>query len=318
MDAQIQQAIQLLEKSGFSVFNLLQERDVYCNLTEADGKIVPLLVVDVETTGLDSQVDKTIEIGAVLVECGIKSGRLGRVLDVYSGLEDPGFPLPEEISKITGIYDDDVRGQQFDDQKVESLAQEARLVLAHNASLDRAFLEKRYPSFAKKWWVCSYKEGPWKAMGVGSSKLDYLAFKVGRLVFDAHRAINDVRALIHVLTSSGSDGAPVMKNIIAKTKETSSRIWVTGAPYDIKDILKKEEYEWCGEDKVVDGEKVCIKSWNKEVFGAEALDQEMEFLSSIYPGGKITVDTKDGRDRYSSRIGERKIVEIERKRQPKP
>lgn len=304
-ETNIDQAIRQLEAAGYCVLRPVRRPISYGELPKDPKKTVPLLIVDVETTGLDAEKDKAIELAAMLVECSISAGCLGDVIDVYDGFEDPGFPIPEEITKTTGIRDEDVAGQKFDDEKIQSMIGQARLVIAHNALLDRSFLDIRFPEFEQKWWACSYKEGPWEEMGVGSSKQDYLAFKVAGVHYEAHRAINDVEALAEVLEAEGVNGKSVLRNIIDKTMMNSYQIWVTGAPFDIKDDLKKAGYSWCGEDKTRNGEKVALKSWNKMAFGDEALEAEKAFLASVYPGGKIIIDVKDGRTRYSDRKNER-------------
>ena len=52
--------------------------------------------VDIETTGIRSKWDRIIEIGAVKV-------RDGEVVDTFSELINPGIPVPERITELTGI-----------------------------------------------------------------------------------------------------------------------------------------------------------------------------------------------------------------------
>ncbi len=56
----------------------------------------PLAIVDVETTGLDPDNDRVIEIAVVHM-------RAGKVEDVYTSLVDPERELPPEAASITGI-----------------------------------------------------------------------------------------------------------------------------------------------------------------------------------------------------------------------
>ena len=61
-----------------------------------------LIAIDLETTGLDQETDDIIEVGAVrLID--------GQVVDEYSTLVNPGRPIPEAITLLTGITDDDFR-----------------------------------------------------------------------------------------------------------------------------------------------------------------------------------------------------------------
>ena len=74
------------------------------------------------------------------------SRRLSR--SSWEWLEDPGFSIPPEITKITGITDKMVAGRRIDDGAVNDLVNRVVPVIAHNADFDRRFLEKRVPVFA--------------------------------------------------------------------------------------------------------------------------------------------------------------------------
>ena len=60
--------------------------------------------IDLETTGLDANKDRIIEIGAVRF-------RGDEVLDTFSQLVDPGCPIPARITQITSIRTADVAGK---------------------------------------------------------------------------------------------------------------------------------------------------------------------------------------------------------------
>ena len=107
-----------------------------------DNRRLRALIVDCETTGLEPT-DKIIEIGMISVDFDRETGRIGYVSKGVSGFEDPGEPIPPEITKITGIADADVVNQRFDDGTVEQAASMANIVIAHNAGFDRKFLEAR-------------------------------------------------------------------------------------------------------------------------------------------------------------------------------
>ena len=115
--------------------------------TTPNSKLRKLLVIDTETTGLDKKKDKIIEIGYVIVHFDPETGAILDVVRRFSGFEDPGFPLPENITQITGITDQDVAGQKFDDDQINADIAESDLVVAHNAGFDRGFLELRFEAF---------------------------------------------------------------------------------------------------------------------------------------------------------------------------
>lgn len=61
-----------------------------------------ILVVDTETTGIDTQVDRIVELGAAYFQGGTRQ-RLHRML------VNPGVPIPLEASSVHGIRDEDVQ-----------------------------------------------------------------------------------------------------------------------------------------------------------------------------------------------------------------
>ncbi len=183
-----QMARSLAESGDYRITSRLEQQTEY---HPADGipKVVAA-VVDVETTGTNPDRDKIIEFGICLFEYDRQNGRIYKVLGSWEWFEDPGFSIPPEITNITGITDEMVAGQSIDDAMVKDLLGRAVLVIAHNASFDRRFLERRLPAFATKHWACSHSDIDWKAEDVRSSALEFIAYALGFFTTDiAPRAI---------------------------------------------------------------------------------------------------------------------------------
>ena len=68
----------------------------------ADEMINSYVALDLETTGIGARHEKITEIGMVKVENGA-------VTDTYHTLVNPGRPIPEHITELTGIDDDMVK-----------------------------------------------------------------------------------------------------------------------------------------------------------------------------------------------------------------
>ncbi len=94
-----------------------------------------MTVFDIETTGFDNRSCKIIEIGAVK----IKSGKIIDTMDIFV---DPECPIPEEITKLTSITDEMVKGQYTERQALEKFLDFAKdtLLIAHNANFDCGFI----------------------------------------------------------------------------------------------------------------------------------------------------------------------------------
>ena len=73
-----------------------------------------IAVVDVETTGLNPATDLIIEFAARLIAVS-SVGRIVGIGPSASWLEDPGFSLPPEITRLTGLTDADIAGKAIPD-----------------------------------------------------------------------------------------------------------------------------------------------------------------------------------------------------------
>ncbi len=107
---------------------------------------LPLSVIDVETTGLDSATDRIIEVGIIRFEGG-------EVVETYGKLVNPECPIPEESTRITGIADSDVE----DAPVFEAIAAEVhqRLqgvgIVAYNLAFDRGFVRAELERCGLSW-----------------------------------------------------------------------------------------------------------------------------------------------------------------------
>jgi DNA polymerase-3 subunit epsilon len=107
-----------------------------------DGSVTRLgLFVDVETTGLDPSRDEIVELAMVPFTYGV-DGRIFNVHQAFEKLREPNQPLSTKITALTGITNDMVAGKVIDPTEVAAFANCADLVVAHNASFDRRFVER--------------------------------------------------------------------------------------------------------------------------------------------------------------------------------
>ena len=157
-----------------------------------------LVVLDTETTGLDPQSDRVIDIGAV---------RLGPGLEIeerFVTLVDPGVPIPLFISRLVGITDDDVHGAPTFPQALGELREFAgdAVLVGHNVGFDREHLaagarRAGLPPLANRWFdtleaaLLLYPE-------LDRHALPLLAAEFG-IERQAHRALPDAETAAEVL-----------------------------------------------------------------------------------------------------------------------
>ena len=276
------------------------DRDSRFSKRRLDGTKIGLCL-DTETTGLNHAQDKIIELGIVAFEYDPATAEILRVVDRYNGFEDPGEPLSAEITEITGITDEMVLGQAFDDQRVRSLADSATLIIAHNAAFDRKFVERRYPIFADRPWACTVFQLDWSKERISARTLEYLLFKCGGYCINAHRALDDAEGVLGLLLGLFPvTGMPIFQQLLARALETTSKICAVGAPFGKKDELKQRGYRWD------DGANNGLKGWWISV-PQDQEQGEMAYLArDVYPGGNVqNVDVQriDAYARFSAREG---------------
>lgn len=261
------------------------------------GEIAKVLILDTETTGLDSSRDRIIELALILVDVDKATGLPLQVQEVFDELEDPGRPIPAEATRVTGITDAMVAGKRLDDARIAELMKGVDLVIAHNARFDRGFVEARLHAFAQLHWACSVAEIDWQAQGRGSAKLEFLAHELG-FFYDAHRAEMDCHALLAVLAAPlPNTGETGLARLLAAAQATSYRVQATGSPFSSKDALRARGYRWDAERKV----------WHTLVGNQAALDAECEWLKKDVYGGRsarIDIERQTALERFSSRSGE--------------
>ena len=270
---------------------------ITCYANDREGTSSRLgLIVDVETTGLDPDRHKIIEL-AILPFHFSPQGKILDVLPGYAGFEDPGEPIPADVVELTGITDSQVQGQALDETTVNDLVASACLVIAHNAGFDRRFLERRFPLFIDKAWACSLVQIPWSEEGLASRKLDYILGQLG-FFFDDHRALADCQAGLHLLSLDlTKSGKPILKTLLENARRASVRVWAVGAPFDAKDLLKARGYHWNP------GDDSRPRAWFVDV-DEEALKAERAFLcEKVYGGDPRFQETRiDYNNRFSDRV----------------
>ena len=131
-----------------------------------------------------------------------------------------------------------VAGHRIDERAANDLLSRVVLVIAHNASFDRRFLEKRFPTFVTKHWACSRCDIDWKAEGVRSSALEFVAYSLG-FFHDGHRAASDCRATVHALAQRlPGTGRLAFQALLEQARQPTWRLWASDAVIEKQNVLK--------------------------------------------------------------------------------
>ena len=158
--------------------------------SEFDGEFI---VFDIETTGLSPMNCKITEIGAVLL-----SG--GEVISEFNTFVDPECHIPEEITKLTSITDEMVKGAPKIEEALRAFLEFAgdRLLIAHNATFDISFIRFAADSLGIPFdnpYLDTVALSRYVNPDLKRHKLDNLAQYFGLGDFHHHRACDDAAIL---------------------------------------------------------------------------------------------------------------------------
>jgi DNA polymerase III subunit epsilon len=199
-------------------------------------------VVDVETTGTDVAKDVVIQLAIQLFGADA-DGRIVEAGTPQAWFEDPGFPLSEIVKRKTGIDDAMLRGKGIHDGPAYSMLRHADVIIAHNSGFDRNFLERRLPGLEDRRWACSLTEVDWEGLGFEARKLKLIALEMN-MKYSAHRADEDVNALLHVLDHLLPDGTTVLSKLLARAALPSWRLTAYETPHSASELLRDRGWRW--------------------------------------------------------------------------
>jgi DNA polymerase III subunit epsilon len=254
------------------------------------------LIIDLETTGLDTERNEVLEIAAI--KFGYADDRITSVIDIFQAFQQPSAPIEPAITDLTGITDAMVEGHHIDSAALAQFVADVHITIAHNAAFDRKVAERHWPLFANCHWACSATGIDWKAHGLSGARLAYLLAECG-LFHDAHRALDDCHAVLEILARDvpGTEQS-ALAVLLDRARRPQHRIWADGAPFALKNTLKQRGYRWN------DGTDGHPKSWCVDA-DIDATDAELDYLRKEIlqrEDANIVVRTITSLDRFSSRI----------------
>ena len=233
-------------------------------------------VLDVETTGLAHGQDKVIELGVRPFKFNRETGELLSLEQPYSSFQDPGEPITAEITALTGITDEMVKGHKIEWSEVDQCLSRCDILIAHNAGFDRPFIDGATTVSSGKIWGCSFRQVDWSKKGLTSQKLEVLAIFHG-FFNDSHRALSDADSLLHLLSFKDEmTGFPYLRELLNQARKTTIHMMASNSPFESKDHLKNRNYRW----------DAAQKHWAKEI-EKDLLNDEIKWLEETVYKGKF-------------------------------
>jgi DNA polymerase-3 subunit epsilon len=228
-----------------------------------------LLIVDVETTGIDFDENAPIEIGAILFDVKHRA-----VTHQFSALLPSVVPNGAEA--VNGIPDALLASgpvKQLSDWAIsylQSLYDMADAVVAHNVDFDRLWLEPLLNCKPPTPWICTLRDFRWHRPGLRAtpSVID-LALAHGVPVWAAHRALTDCTYLAQVLASRED-----LPELLLEAQKPQL-LYAALVSYDDRHLAKEAGFQWQGHG--------LMKTWTRYLREDEAAALPFNVLAIVPP-----------------------------------
>lgn len=202
-----------------------------------------VLGFDMETTGLDVQNDRPIEVGTILWSTGQK-----KMLECSGFLVKSDVPVSAEITRITSISQAAVNKFGYDQldalEDVLDLMTQADAILGQNVirfdkRLLTAWCARNGKTLPEKLWIDTRTDLP----GVDSKTLTYMAADHGFLNLFPHSALTDVMTCVKIFSMYDPD-------VIAARAAEPTVILKAHVGFETNALAKARKYSWYSAEKL--------------------------------------------------------------------
>lgn len=176
--------------------------EVFADNEEVKKAQDKFIAFDVETTGLNPNFDKIVEIGAVVFENGVP-------IKAFDSLVNPNVSIPSSATSVNHITNEMIEAAPSEEAVysdlvafLENAIDAQTLLCAHNARFDMGFLSEtlmRLGYNGKIKYIDTLKLSKRMVYGVENYKQQTLANYFGIVNYQEHRAASDARVCGEIL-----------------------------------------------------------------------------------------------------------------------
>ena len=232
------------------------EKVVLNEMEVPEKRIRKLVILDTETTGIDNSAE-LIELAFCVCSYDVRTRTVLSIDCCFDAFSKPEKPISKEVSELTHITNEMLPNKKLYHDDFKDYLPEKCLVVAHNAGFDRRILERTYPYvLADLSWADSMTEIDWRAKGFNGKGLEMLLTQAG-FWYDAHRAINDVLALLWLIISTNT-----LTELCNNASKVSLEVRLS-VSYAEKDQVKALGFRFRGEDKTWSRNFESMTSWQE-------------------------------------------------------
>lgn len=232
------------------------EKIVLNSMDVPEKRIRKLVILDTETTGVDNAAE-LIELAFCVCSYDVRTRTVLSIDCCFDAFSKPEKPISKEVSELTHITNEMLPNKKLYHDDFKEYLPEKCLVVAHNAGFDRRILERTYPYvLADLSWADSMTEIDWRQEGFSGKGLEMLLVQAG-FWYDAHRAINDVLALLWLIMQTGT-----LAELCNNASKVSLEVRLS-VSYAEKDSVKALGFRFRGEDKTWSRNFESMASWQE-------------------------------------------------------
>jgi DNA polymerase-3 subunit epsilon len=170
-------------------------------------------VIDVETTGLDPEKHELIEIAVILFAFDRATHEIKGIVDEYVGQREPDRSIPREATAVHGLTKRMLKGKRLDYSRLDDISGRAEFYVAHNAEFEEAFCAWY---LCRKPWYCSMKQIVWTTRTDRWQKLEKLLRRYHICETQTHRACDDARGLLTLLSLKNKAGDTFLHEMVTR------------------------------------------------------------------------------------------------------
>lgn len=222
-----------------------------------------LLIIDLETTGLNPETGSPIELGAILYSipehCTIQ-----QISTLFPVVDNPA----ESINNISAKASQTVKNTELVMTLFQEWVNESDYLVAHNVGFDREWFGKGILPVIEKPWLCTYDDFIWPN-NLKPTSLVNTALNHGVGVNQAHRALTDCQ-LIALLF----DRIPQLSYLVQQAIERSVELKISiiaDVSYDDRQQAKDWGFRWDWDHKI----------WVKNIRLSEYQREKSEYPFSV-------------------------------------
>lgn len=246
--------------------------------TPEDAKVILCSVV---TTSMTPRSGDLLRINLKL--CFLdKDGNFSKSRKTVSFFNDPGRKLNDEEAKFLDFDINEKKGSEIDWDLITNLFSGADLVVSHNSSFVKPWVEK-YTGNLETLWGCTIEHIDWNLSGFPARNLPTLSVFTG-FFYDFKDSASALEALSHVLSLNSKS-----KEMLDNSKQADLQIFAANSPRGSNQLLKDRRYRWNPD----------IGSWWLSIKDREQGKVEEAWLLENLPGVEPQIFEIDPKFRFS-------------------